>query len=151
MHCSDFHMWPSDTSLWNQRKVHVRSDTLGHFDVLRTRTRLGSRAFSAAVPLHGTVSLRTPEHWNPLTVSNVSLKPGFHYPSWRVTGFHYPSTRPVNSASGNARPSTRPVTTRAMETGQLGPSTRVVETGLKTYLFRLACSLMCCSLIVLCH
>ena len=32
-------------------------------------------------------------------------------PSWRVTGFHYPSTRPVNSASGNARLSTRPVLT----------------------------------------
>ena len=49
-----------------------------------------------------------------------TLKPDFHYPSWRVTGFHYPSSssslswRPVNSASGNAR-----------------PSTRVVETGLK--------------------
>ena len=37
-----------------------------------------------------------------------TLKLGFHYPSWRVTGFHYPSTRAVNSASGNARPSTRP-------------------------------------------
>ena len=32
-------------------------------------------------------------------------------PSWQVTGFHYPSTRPVNSASENARPSTRPVLT----------------------------------------
>jgi len=25
----------------------------------------------------------------------MRLKPGFHYPSWRVTGFHYPSTRAV--------------------------------------------------------
>jgi len=32
-------------------------------------------------------------------------------PSRWVTGFHYLSTRPVNSASGNARPSTRPVLT----------------------------------------
>jgi len=32
-------------------------------------------------------------------------------PSWRVTSFHYRSTRVVNSASGNARPSTRPVLT----------------------------------------
>ena len=26
---------------------------------------------------------------------SLSFKPGFHYPSWRVTGFHYPSTRAV--------------------------------------------------------
>ena len=36
-------------------------------------------------------------HW-----PRYPLKPGFHYPSWG---------RPVNSASGNARPSTRPVLT----------------------------------------
>ena len=23
----------------------------------------------------------------------LQLKPGFHYPSWRVTGFHYPCWR----------------------------------------------------------
>jgi len=34
-----------------------------------------------------------------------SLKPSFHYSSWRVTGFYYPSTRPVETA----HPSTRPV------------------------------------------
>ena len=43
---------------------------------------------------------------------SLPLKPGFHYLSWWVTGFHYPSTwKPV--------------------TRQLGPSTRVVETGLQ--------------------
>jgi len=31
--------------------------------------------------------------------------------TWVKPGFHYPSWRPVNSASGNARPSTRPVLT----------------------------------------
>ena len=43
--------------------------------------------------------------WKSLLAGNVEkaaenwigrvLKPGFHYPSWRVTGFHYPSTRAV--------------------------------------------------------
>ena len=32
------------------------------------------------------------------------IKPGFHYPSWRVTGFHYPSTRPVLTGNGNRSP-----------------------------------------------
>jgi len=32
-------------------------------------------------------------------------------PSWLVTSFHYPLIRAVNSASGNARPTTRPVLT----------------------------------------
>jgi len=32
--------------------------------------------------------VRTPSEY-------VTVKPGFHYPSWRVTGFHYPSTRAV--------------------------------------------------------
>jgi len=57
--------------------------------------------------------------WNYTLPSLIRFKPGFHYPNWRVTGFHYPSTRaeltntrpPVNSASGNARLSTRPVLT----------------------------------------
>jgi len=31
-------------------RSHLRSATLGHFDVPRTRTRLGSRAFSVAGP-----------------------------------------------------------------------------------------------------
>jgi len=43
-----------------------------------------------------------------------SVEPGFHYPSWRVTW------RPVNSASGNARPCWR-----VMETGH--PLTRAVN------------------------
>ena len=30
--------------------------------------------------------------WQLIYATNT-LKPGFHYPSWRVTGFHYPSTR----------------------------------------------------------
>ena len=30
-----------------------------------------------------------------LTFLLAGLKPGFHYPSWRVTGFHSPSTRAV--------------------------------------------------------
>ena len=54
----------------------------------------------------------------------VTLKPGFHYPSWRpvltarvdrwpvsITRQHGPCWWPVNSTSGNARPSTRPVLT----------------------------------------
>ena len=57
------------------------------------------------------------------------LKPGFHYPSSRpeLTGDQFPS--PVNSASGNARPSTRPVLM-----GNGNRSTRVVETRLNVYL-----------------
>jgi len=41
-----------------------------------------------------------------LNSSTQSLKPGFHYPSWRpeVTGFHYPSTRPVLTGNGNRSP-----------------------------------------------
>ena len=39
---------------------------------------------------------------------------------WPVLDFHYPSTRPVLTGNGNPKPVTR----------QLGPSTRVVETGL---------------------
>ena len=31
-------------------RSHLRSAALGHFDVLRTRTKLGSRAFSVAGP-----------------------------------------------------------------------------------------------------
>ena len=82
---------------------------------------------------------------------------GFHYPSTRpvisasgnacpstrpvnsASGNACPSTWPVNSASGNACPSTRPVNTARVDghwrpvTRQLGPSTRVVETGLKSH------------------
>jgi len=53
--------------------------------------------------------------WSPVSSTRVDG------PSWRVTGFHYrvltgvrfhyPSWRPVNSASGNVRPSTQPVLT----------------------------------------
>ena len=32
-------------------RSHLRSATLGHFDVPRTRTKLGSRAFSVAGPV----------------------------------------------------------------------------------------------------
>ena len=39
-----------------------------------------------------------------VTVTMVRVKPGFHYPSWRVTGFHYPSTRPVLTGNGNRSP-----------------------------------------------
>jgi len=70
----------------------------------------------------------------------MSLKPGFHYPSWRpeltarVDGWPVSITRtPVNSASGNARPSTRPVLTgngnRSPVNRQLGPLTRAVNSG----------------------
>jgi len=49
-------------------RSHLQSATLGHFDVPRTRTRLGSRAFSVAgpVPQHGTVVCEHPSaeiHW----------------------------------------------------------------------------------------
>ena len=44
-------------------------------------------------------------------------------PSWRVTGFHYPSTRAVFYG--------RPVSTSRVDGVETGPSTRVVETGLK--------------------
>jgi len=76
-----------------------------------------------------------------------TLKPGFHYPSWRVTGFHYrriPLARVSTSRVDGPcwlmilwYSSTRLVETRArkhgpswpvMETGH--PSTRLVETGL---------------------
>ena len=36
--------------------------------------------------------------------AKTALKPGFHYPSWRVTGFHYPSTQPVLTGNGNRSP-----------------------------------------------
>jgi len=79
-------------------------------------------------------------------IIRLSIKPGFHYPSWRseltarvdgwpVTGFHYPSTRAVLTVARFHLPSwraTRLVETRARQpvTRQLGPSTRVVETAL---------------------
>ena len=44
-------------------------------------------------------------------------------PSWRMTGFHYPSTRAVLTGA-------RFPLAELTATGQLGPSTRVVETGL---------------------
>jgi len=45
-------------------RSHLRSATLGHFNIPRTRTRLGSRAFSVAVQTA----------WNNLTASIRSLK-----------------------------------------------------------------------------
>ena len=67
-----------------------------------------------------------------LTVSSwysLTFKPGFHYPSWRVTGFHYPSTRAV--LTGAQFPLAKLMACwRVMETHQLGPWTRVLETGL---------------------
>ena len=51
------------------------------------------------------------------TWHNLLLKPGFHYPSWRVAGFHYPSTRAVLTGAR----------WRVMETGH--PSTRAVNSG----------------------
>jgi len=45
-------------------RSHLRSATLGHFDVARTRTRLGSRAFSVAGPTA----------WNSLRANIRSLK-----------------------------------------------------------------------------
>jgi len=102
----------------------------------------------------------------PLLSARSKLKPGFHYPSWRpelkaqvdgwpvsISRLHGPcwraavakirtcrtvciNPRPVNLASGNARPSTWPMLTGNGNRSpvnlrrQLGPSTRVVETGL---------------------
>jgi len=53
------------------------------------------------------------------------VKPGFHYPSWRVTGFYYRSTRAVLTGLVHG-PSTRLVETCAC---QHGPCWRVMETG----------------------
>jgi len=59
-----------------------------------------------------------------------------HDPCWRAMETGHPSTRPINSASGNSRP---PVNTAHVDgqwkpvTHQLGPSTRVVETGLNRH------------------
>ena len=42
-------------------RSHLRSATLGHFDVPRTRTKLGSRAFSVAGPVT----------WNSLHITSI--------------------------------------------------------------------------------
>ena len=82
--------------------------------------------------------------------ARYKLKPGFHYPSWRVIWRARVSTSRVDG------PSTRLVETRArqhgpcwrvMETGH--PSTGVVETGLK-YWYK-HCGLYAVSLQVLHH
>ena len=73
-------------------------------------------------------------HFNIIHFAIQWLKPGFHYPSWRpeLTGDQFPL--PVNSASANARPSTRPVNSASgnahpatMETGH--PLTRAANSG----------------------
>ena len=54
-----------------------------------------------------TVNKYTKAHMQSIAISQVyakSLKPGFHYPSWRVTGFHYLSTRAVLTGNGNRSP-----------------------------------------------
>jgi len=62
-----------------------------------------------------------------LTKKFLYLKPGFHYPSWRVNGFHItrqhgPSTRLVEMRTRQHGPCWR-----VMETGH--PSTRTVNSG----------------------
>ena len=40
----------------------------------------------------------SPAHCHPCLLHSrvaITIKSGFHYPSWRVPGFHYPSTRAV--------------------------------------------------------
>ena len=79
------------------------------------------------------------DNWWARAASTRSLKPGFHYPSWRpeltarvdgwpvsITRKHGPCWRARVSTSRVDGPSTRPVLT-VMETGH--PSTRAVNTG----------------------
>jgi len=63
------------------------------------------------------------------TFLTLTLKPGFHYPSWRLTGFHYPSTHGPSTRLVEMHARQHGPWWRLMETGH--PSTRVVETGLK--------------------
>jgi len=42
-----------------------------------------------------------PDFMEHVTAMNVWIRPGFHYPSWRVMETGHPSTRAVNSGSGN--------------------------------------------------
>jgi len=80
-----------------------------------------------------------------------SLKPGFHYTSWRpeLTGDQFPWLVNTGRVDG------RPVSTSRVDgswksvTRQLGPSTRVVETGLNTVFLGCAlCLIQCTSIVV---
>jgi len=44
--------------------------------------------------VHVHTHTHTSVYWSSFQMKqDLPVKPGFHYPSWRVTGFHYPSTR----------------------------------------------------------
>ena len=81
--------------------VHHESSSIIGSKGQRSRLRLGlwvSYALCRVSNLWLIIHMLETRVWNEC---GRKVKPGFHYPSWR----------PVNSASENARPSTRPVLT----------------------------------------
>jgi len=70
----------------------------------------------------------------------VMIKPGFHYPSWRVTGFYYPSTRAVLTITETGHPSTRAVNSGS---GNQALVTVLVDTGFWTTLCSFSRTISC--------
>ena len=97
------HHWQDMVEVLWSRLVASGSERLGRWSAAASTRRLShTRAHT--------------QHW-------VSLKPGFHYPSWRPELTARVDEWPVSITRQHGR---KPVTR------QLGPSTRVVETGLNT-------------------